>query len=405
MSNESWKRELDVLMKKIEQYSSDSLLRIKRECDHTGLPKGEKFRKMFLGITNTRIAKAFDKLERGTSEWGSRKRKTDESHSRDEGRCRSKSETYSLDRPSTSRTSKSTKSAASDMRISKERRDQSSNRKRKSGESVSREMDKSGSHQIEAENRSGKSGDSGSRKIDKGVSREMDKSSFREMDGKSSLKKTEVKSPTDLPAVDDGVTVKLHPCTLKFACVHCEKSKSLSPDTCSDNIETIYGHWLSAHTDLPNVRPFQFYVTQLVACHFCDQLGPFHEVIQHQITSHPNNSRIIVNESIRHQCALCDHSEDLADHFEQTHKVVIPNPFQVTDDVLDMLLKIDIHKKVECGHCNVVFETHHEFDHHHLMEHSVRCSAKRITSIIWKSIRSILNALTVISEQILRPSS
>lgn len=164
----------------------------------------------------------------------------------------------------------------------------------------------------------------------------------------------------------------LHTSTMMFGCIHCEKSQ-MSSWSCSKDIETIYGHWLSAHTDPSNTKPFQFYVTQFVACYFCAATGTVHEMIEHQKAKHSNKSFVFVNETNRKQCALCNQFEELENHFERAHKTTIShgilNPFHVTDALLENILSIDIHKNVECGHCAVVFHTHHELEQHHSMTH------------------------------------
>lgn len=160
---------------------------------------------------------------------------------------------------------------------------------------------------------------------------------------------------------------------MTFVCFHCTNSKN-SSDFYTDDIELIYGHWLSAHTDLPKAKPFQFYVTQLVACHFCDVLGTFSEVVEHQKTVHPNDGLIIANQSNRKNCSLCNHVGNLNAHFEVAHNNILSNetsnPFRVTNEILKEILSIDIHQKCQCGHCATIFETVDELEHHHSMEHS-----------------------------------
>lgn len=169
------------------------------------------------------------------------------------------------------------------------------------------------------------------------------------------------------------VTAQIHTDFMKFGCFHCLSSKTAA-DFYSDDIELVYGHWLSAHTDLPKAKPFQFYVTQLVACHYCSMIGSFSEVIKHQKTVHPTNALILANQLNREQCALCHRVGDLDDHFERAHKVILSkhslNPFRVTDIILKEVLSIDIHQKRQCGHCKMIFETFHELEYHNSMKHS-----------------------------------
>lgn len=160
--------------------------------------------------------------------------------------------------------------------------------------------------------------------------------------------------------------------SLKFGCQHCEEALN-SVNSCSEDIEMVYGHWLSAHTDLPKALPFQFYVTQFVACYFCGITGTFHEVLIHQKEAHPSNAPTIANHLNRDQCALCKQTAGLEEHFEEAHRSIlsdgIRSPFCLTDAILEETLSIAIHKKVECGHCSMEFETNEEFNYHHTTEH------------------------------------
>lgn len=157
-----------------------------------------------------------------------------------------------------------------------------------------------------------------------------------------------------------------------YGCVHCANSK-ISPDFYSDDIDLIYGHWLSAHTDLPKALPFQFYVTELVACHFCNVNGTFPEMIEHQTKVHSKQGLAIAKQLNRGQCALCNQIGELYDHFERAHKNILSkealNPFRVTDGILKEVLNIDVHKRSQCGHCETIFETLDELEHHNSTAH------------------------------------
>lgn len=89
---------------------------------------------------------------------------------------------------------------------------------------------------------------------------------------------------------------------------------------------------------------------------------------------HPTSVLIVSNQLNRNQCALCNRVGELDDHFERAHKVILSkhslNPFRVTDGILKEVLSIDIHKKRQCGHCKMIFETFHELEHHNSMKHS-----------------------------------
>ncbi|XP_055310904.1 uncharacterized protein LOC129573821 [Sitodiplosis mosellana] len=355
MNTDKWKRELDTLMSQIEEHSMATLWRIKRQCNRSGLPVDKSFRKIFLRATNERIAETFDRLESQPSSSGSNK-----GGHRMIRRSRSK---FRMSRRSQSKTGTNRRSRSKSRRSPRKSVVNSSMRlplvQSSSKPSTSQSRDRQFSR--------GKSVQSSIKK--------------RPADSSSSRKRTE----TQLHSTgSNGITragrevktevgTKLHSDSMKFGCLHCLKSKEIN-DFYSDDIDLVYGHWLSAHTDLPKAEPFQFYVTQLVACHYCDVVGSFSEVIEHQQKVHPTNVLIIANQSNREQCALCNRVGELDDHFERAHKVILSkhslNPFRVTDDILKEVLSIGIHKKCQCGHCKTIFDTFHELEHHNSMEHS-----------------------------------
>lgn len=159
-----------------------------------------------------------------------------------------------------------------------------------------------------------------------------------------------------------------------FFCVHCEDAK-MSNDSSKGTIEDVYGHWLSGHTtELTNVEPFWFYVSGPMTCFHCDTVCTYHEMIQHHNDCHPNEIFAATTQVNRSKCALCKYvGKEMVEHFKDEHEDLLQsqlfNPARLSEGFLGQLFAIDIHKKRQCGKCDVILETQHEMDAHNLTKH------------------------------------
>lgn len=157
-------------------------------------------------------------------------------------------------------------------------------------------------------------------------------------------------------------------------CVHCADA-NVSNKANKGTIPEVYGHWLSGHTDLTKVKPFWFYVSWPIVCTHCDTVCNYHEMIEHHKVCHPNETFAAVT-TINHQkCALCEYvGDEMVEHFTFEHEDLLQsqsfNPARIPEGLLGKLFAIDIHKKRQCGHCDVILETQHEMEAHHSAEHS-----------------------------------
>lgn len=160
---------------------------------------------------------------------------------------------------------------------------------------------------------------------------------------------------------------------MTFFCVHCEDENSSNTSSCG-TIEDVYGHWLSGHTSLENVKPFWFYVSGNLECFYCDAVGNYQELLNHHKRNHSNEPLAVNRPTNREKCAFCPYSGNrMVEHFVAEHEYVIDeklfNPARLPVSLLSELFSIDIHKKRQCGHCGVILETQHEMESHHLVEH------------------------------------
>lgn len=160
-----------------------------------------------------------------------------------------------------------------------------------------------------------------------------------------------------------------------FYCVHCTDANEVT-ESCFGTIEDVYGHWLSGHTDLHDVKPFWFYVTQSVACYHCANFNAnYHEMIEHHRETHADEPFVVVRPKNRKECALCTYiGDDMCEHFATEHDGLLQsklfNPARLPESLLGDLFAIDIHKKRQCGWCMAIFETQHEVAAHHIAAHS-----------------------------------
>lgn len=162
---------------------------------------------------------------------------------------------------------------------------------------------------------------------------------------------------------------------LIFCCIYCQNNDNF-PNAKSHDIEDVYAHWLSGHTDLSgHIHPFAFIAIDFnTACFYCDNIGTLQQMLTHQKECHRNRSIAIVNPVDRNECAFCCYSDSTwLDHFELDHKMLLENdfvnPISLTDELLAELFAIDIHKTRQCLLCMEIFQTQHQFEDHSAREH------------------------------------
>lgn len=161
---------------------------------------------------------------------------------------------------------------------------------------------------------------------------------------------------------------------MTFSCVHCSDSDRAN-ESSNGTIQDVYGHWLSGHTDLKNVKPFWFYVSCHLACFYCDAVCNYQEMVKHHKNNHSDETFAIVKQPERKKCGLCQYGGDeMVAHFATEHDELLQstlfNPARLSVGLLGKLFAIDIHKKRQCGRCDIILETQHEMEIHQSSEHS-----------------------------------
>lgn len=160
---------------------------------------------------------------------------------------------------------------------------------------------------------------------------------------------------------------------IAYSCYWCHKSDE-NPAFISDNVEAIHDHWLVTHTE--PVKPFRFYVEMLAKCIECDVISTFAGLKQHNDNCHLETSLCFASIMDSKQCPMCDFSGDpveLRAHFKSAHSWInginISNPSHLSQEIIDQILAIDVHKKYRCDYCDSIFETETQCKEHHNAKH------------------------------------
>lgn len=167
------------------------------------------------------------------------------------------------------------------------------------------------------------------------------------------------------------IKVKVEQAMFFFYCTHCLDTNE-SNEPIGGTIDDVYQHWRTSHIIDISSKPFQFYAAEIACCQFNDAIGTYRQLLKHHRQVHTNKSLAIVSYDDRNKCGICELPvEKMVDHFEKEHKTIedVFNPMRLSDEKLDNLLKIEVHKKRQCGHCAAIFETEEEIDTHNSIGH------------------------------------
>lgn len=174
---------------------------------------------------------------------------------------------------------------------------------------------------------------------------------------------------------------------IKYRCVHCHDVNHWIETFHA--LKDVYAHWWSSHTDLAELKPFQYYVVEYVACYHCSTIGTHYELVKHHKNSHPSMTFAIVSQNDQQKCALCPYSgTGIIAHFQTMHKFILKTlsvrqlrcidiPFRLNNIQLDAHLNQKLHKKQKCGSCSAIFDTEREVrEHHSKMHKSLKITIK-----------------------------
>lgn len=160
---------------------------------------------------------------------------------------------------------------------------------------------------------------------------------------------------------------------MAFSCYQCYENNNDTSVICG-RVEDVHDHWLEQHRN--TAHPFRFYIETLVQCNYCNIISTYKGMIEHTNDYHPKKPICFVNVSVYNQCPLCDYScnpSKLPAHFESEHSTLLQvnmfNPNRLTDEQVQCLLKIDIHKKSMCDYCGEIFDVDELYNVHHELKH------------------------------------
>lgn len=150
-----------------------------------------------------------------------------------------------------------------------------------------------------------------------------------------------------------------------FCCNYCESYSK------NHKVQEVYDHWISSHID----RPFQFYVTMLLKCYYCNTIDFYKNLKLHHNRSHFENDFIVVKLYNHMECGLCSYVSNnnllLINHFIENHEIISDlNPIVINNSQLCKLLTLKVFKYHECGYCQILFKSSFAFQLHHNMNHT-----------------------------------
>lgn len=165
----------------------------------------------------------------------------------------------------------------------------------------------------------------------------------------------------------------------RFYCYHCLGKNDLGE--AFSIITDVHSHWIISHMQSAKPVPFLFVISDCFACHVCGTIQIYHDLLKHANNNHP---AIIVDKIDQKQCALCAYNgNDIIQHFQKMHKSILKsnnlNPMRLTAKMFEELLTIDVHKQLECEHCQQLFDTKTQVQLHHKIKHSTeKVSMKKV---------------------------
>lgn len=190
--------------------------------------------------------------------------------------------------------------------------------------------------------------------------------------------KANISEPRNKRVVPNESTSKsstVRPNALIFYCLHCQDESITSESFRS--VHQLHNHWLSVHAK--SFQPFQFYAGLQCACYLCKKTGSFKEIFNHFIVRHPGRRIGITKCSNVNKCAICDFvGHNMADHFQLKHPITtyadVFNPIRFSEDFLNKLNAIDVHKKFKCRCCDHQSDTESRIIDHYTksMNHNLQ---------------------------------
>lgn len=159
----------------------------------------------------------------------------------------------------------------------------------------------------------------------------------------------------------------------EWLCYYCREEKRRDFRNFSfDDINNLYDHWTTSHSENQACKRFRFYSNDLIQCQDgdCHYYSAFVCLQKHNKNKH-NVNQFVVDYNGR--CALCPNITDLKQHhcnqLNIAEKLNIFNPILYTNEEVNELLSILDRKMFRCSHCSLTFENKNDMRQHHNMIH------------------------------------
>lgn len=153
------------------------------------------------------------------------------------------------------------------------------------------------------------------------------------------------------------------PPQIVYNCNHCMQYYS--------TIEELKKHWNNLHKS-PKFKPglpFQFKVTKIISCYYCNRKGAFTEIQKHSRNDHGLKPFLTVNSKQTTKCSECNYTitdkAQFTDHFEANHSSIK----YLNQSLLDRMLTVNNTKKYKCEYCELVIDAKQEMKQHCIDRH------------------------------------
>lgn len=156
---------------------------------------------------------------------------------------------------------------------------------------------------------------------------------------------------------------------LRYYCFHCPDGDEY------ETVQKVYNHWWTSHSGLETKESFRYFASESAECYFCGERVSFMNVRQHQADFHTLQIPIVLVSQLNiYECAICDYvGNERVAHFQSNHnhfvKTQVLQPFKLTNDALNRILGISVHKRLKCMQCDQIYDTGSEMRNHFNKDH------------------------------------
>lgn len=188
-------------------------------------------------------------------------------------------------------------------------------------------------------------------------------------DGRLTIREAFSTNVITKPKIDEVVPVTTighltpTPPQIVYNCFHCTQYYS--------TIEELKKHWNNLHKS-PKFKagvPFQFKVSKIISCYYCNRKGAFNEIQKHSRNDHSLKPFLTINSKAITKCSECNYTitdkAEFTDHFEKNHSSIK----YLNQELLDRMLILNKTQKYKCQYCDFVLDDKQEMNQHCIDRH------------------------------------